>query len=283
MSLIDDQLAPDLEYHTATDQRCKDSAIELEIVARLQALGLPLVPQVKVNTWVFDGAFNGTQLLLEIHGDYWHDRPEVRERDERKLAWADANGYRILTIWENQYQADGDGKIAEAVEAYHQAKALADQAEAERLQRKAQRAEAAAQLGEAAERSNYGDWRDRFLAQLAESGIVLEACLAAGVSRKTAYHYRKTSADFAEDWRLAQQDAADIALARYRRRGFEQSDRAMEYFIARNAPDESQNVAALLLRYLDTSRLTNEQIDQLAAGVDPIRVLFSTAGDPAEG
>ncbi len=99
-------------YYTATDQRCESSAVEQEIIRKLQDLGIPVVPQVKLgNNWVFDGAVNGTTIIIEIHGDYWHTRPEVKERDQRKQEWADQNGYLILTIWEAEYHKDPDGAL----------------------------------------------------------------------------------------------------------------------------------------------------------------------------
>jgi very-short-patch-repair endonuclease len=220
-------------YYTCTDQRCEQSAVELEIVSRLQALGVPVVPQVKLGqNWVFDGAVNGTRLLIEVHGDYWHTRPEVQERDARKQAWADREGYQIVTIWEAAYQQDPAAALQPAQDAYAQWQAAAALTDA--------------LLGTGGDKSNtpaaiagsvYGDWRDRFLEVLGETGIVREACIAAGVSRKTAYAHRQADEDFAEVWQLALQDAADAALVIYRRRAIQQSDRAMEFFIKSRDPE----------------------------------------------
>jgi very-short-patch-repair endonuclease len=221
-------------YYTCTDQRCEQSQVEQEIVSRLQALGLPLVPQVKLgNNWVFDGAVNGTRIIVEIHGDYWHTRPEVQERDARKQEWADANGYLILTIWETEYREDPDGSLLTIMEHYEAAKAFAMPAEGDKSNTPS------------VPSSVYGDWRDRFLAVLAETGIVREACIAAGVSRKTAYQYRADDLAFADEWRFALQDAADVALVEYRKRALQQSDRAMEFFLKSRDPES----------YRETSRL----------------------------
>lgn len=216
-------------YHTATDQRVEQSEAERAFMERLQAAGVPVVPSVKLgNNWVFDGAIDGTKILVEYHGAYWHQRPEVKARDARKQAWADAEGYLIVTVWEDHEQADPAGEVARVVTIYQELAAYA------------------AKQAEAADRSDtppvipgrvWGDWRDRFLATLADGGIVREACIAAGVSRQTAYAARAAEPEFAEAWRLALQDAADRALVEYRRRAVTQSDRAMEFFITTRDPE----------------------------------------------
>lgn len=231
----------ELTYHTATDQRCKSSAIEQEIIGKIRDLNIPIVEQVKFNTWVFDGAVNGTRLLIEIHGDYWHSRPEVQERDERKQEWADQNGYFILTIWEADYQRDPETELLKVVEVYDRAKAAAALTDAVMETLEGNKSNTPPAIPGVM----YGTWRDRFLAVLSESGIVREACIAAGVARKTAYAARKDDETFAEAWKLAQQDAADLALATYRKRGMLQSDRAMEFFIKSRDPES----------YRETSRL----------------------------
>jgi very-short-patch-repair endonuclease len=241
--LADDNAMRDLTYFTSTDQRCEQSEVEQEIISRLQALGIPVVPQVKLgNNWVFDGAITGTKIIVEIHGDYWHTRPEVKERDARKQAWADQEGYLILTIWETEYQQDADAALLTILEHYEAIKATA--AELTNAVMHALGGDKG-DTPPVTPASVYGDWRDRFLAQLSETGIVREACIAAGVSRKTVYQHRADDPDFAEAWKLALQDAADLALVEYRRRALQQSDRAMEFFIKSRDPES----------YRETSRL----------------------------
>lgn len=263
-------------YYTATDRRCEQSQVEEEIVSKLVSLGLPLVPQVKLgNNWIFDGAVNGTKVLIEIHGDYWHTRPEVQERDGRKQAWADQNGYLILTIWEADYREDPDTELLKAVEVYERAKAASELTEAVMSTIEGNKSNTPPAVP-AIPGSVYGDWRDRFLEVLSESGIVRAACIAAGVSRKTAYKHKKADAAFAEDWKLALQDAADLAFMKYRERALQQSDRAMEFFIKSRDPETfgQPGQLDLVLKYLDLSRLSNEQIERLAGGEDPLNVLL---------
>lgn len=259
-----------IRYYTATDRRAKQSALELAIIGQIQAAGVPLVPQVKLgNNWIWDGAVDGTKLLIEINGTYWHELPESVERDARKQAWAARNGYRIVTIWEHDYEADQARELKKVTDAYELLRPRGAAARAESDPKAAPPA--------IADRT-WGSWRDPFLAQLAEGGIVREACIAAGVSRNTAYQARKDDPAFAEAWKHALQDAADKALAIYRQRATEQSDRAMEFFIKSRDPETYGAPAGspieLLLKYIDLTRLSNEQIDRLAAGEDPIAVIL---------
>jgi very-short-patch-repair endonuclease len=216
-------------YYSCTDQRFNHSAAEDAFIARLQAAGVPVVPGVKLaNNWIFDGAVNGTKILVEYHGEYWHNRPEVRERDERKRVWADVEGYEIITVWEADDQQNPDGQVARIVTAHRAAQDAAEAA-----------AQAKGDKGDTPRRrrTDYGDWRHEFLAALAESGIVLDACEAAGVSRKTAYQHRDEDTNFSLDWKFALQDAADRMLRKYRTRAEQQSDRAMEFFLRTRDPE----------------------------------------------
>jgi very-short-patch-repair endonuclease len=224
-------------YHTSSDQRCKSSEIEKQIIGKLQGLGIPVVEQVKFNTWVFDGAINGTKILVEIHGDYWHERPEVKERDQRKQEWADQNDYLILTIWEADYRKDADAALLTILEHYEAAKDYVNPAEGDTHDKH--------DTLPAIPDKVYGNWRDRFLAVLSERGIVREACIAAGISRNTAYQAGRDDPEFAGLWKLALQDAADLGLAVYRQRGMLISDRALEFFVKSRDPES----------YRETSRL----------------------------
>lgn len=50
---------------------------------------------------------------------------------------------------------------------------------------------------------------DRFIEAYSQRGIVGEACKAAGISRDTAYKWRKKYRTFAERWDQAREDAID--------------------------------------------------------------------------
>lgn len=52
------------------------------------------------------------------------------------------------------------------------------------------------------------DWKPLFLYTLQETGHVGRACIAAGISRNTAYTHRRDESDFARAWDVSLEDAA---------------------------------------------------------------------------
>lgn len=55
----------------------------------------------------------------------------------------------------------------------------------------------------------YAPWVKPFLDALADTGIVTDAALAAGITTSAAYGLKAKDADFAAAWELAREDAAD--------------------------------------------------------------------------
>lgn len=45
---------------------------------------------------------NGQKKLIELYGTYWHKRPEVIERDKRRIRSYKKYGYKTLIIWEHE-------------------------------------------------------------------------------------------------------------------------------------------------------------------------------------
>lgn len=44
------------------------------------------------------------KYIIEIFGDYWHNRLEIIERDERRLKSYSKLGYKTLVIWEHEFE-----------------------------------------------------------------------------------------------------------------------------------------------------------------------------------
>ena len=71
----------------------------------------------QVGGWqrLYDIFLNGTNILIEIHGDYWHCNPQIPscatpkkdyhfrniENDKFKIKLAAERGYELLIIWEH--------------------------------------------------------------------------------------------------------------------------------------------------------------------------------------
>lgn len=207
-------------FHSATDKRCKTSALEQEILTKLGELGLDLVPQVKRRSWVFDAGVQGTKILIEVNGDYWHSLPHAKERDQKKGEWAAKHGYTIITIAESAYQSDPDSLLLQVVDQVDQLRA---------------RAEVDTVDTEAAISSYvFDDWRDDFVASLAGDLNVRRACIAAGISRSGAYKRKETDKEFRLAWDEAEENACDLLEGVYWQRAVEQSDRALEFLLKAN-------------------------------------------------
>lgn len=222
-----------MEYHTATDKRCKTSALEQEILAKLGERGLDLVPQVKRRSWVFDAGVQGTKILIEVNGAYWHSLPHAKERDARKAKWASEHGYTIITVAEEAYEADPDGVLQQVV----------DQVELVRSTGDVDTVDTDGPISS----YTFDDWRDDFVSTLAEFGNVRQACIEAHVSRAGAYKRRETDVEFAQAWDEALENFADLLEGVYARRAIEQSDRAIEFLLKANRPAKYGEKAKLEL------------------------------------
>src|SRR5688500_15168574 len=66
-----------------------------------------------------------------------------------------------------------------------------------------------------------GRWRPMFLKVFAETGNVKEACKAANINRTTAYKHRNEDPEFAEQWQVSFEQAADTLEAEAWRRASE--------------------------------------------------------------
>ena len=45
---------------------------------------------------------NGQKKIIELYGDYWHNLPEYKKRDKRRLIAYKKYGYKTLIIWEHE-------------------------------------------------------------------------------------------------------------------------------------------------------------------------------------
>src|SRR5688500_18275937 len=107
-------------FYSATDKRCNTSVLEEQILTRHGELGLDLVPQSKGRFWVYDAGVQGSRILIEVKGAYWHSLPHAKERDQKKAEWDAKHGYSIITVAEEAYQEDPDGVLLAVVEQVEQ-------------------------------------------------------------------------------------------------------------------------------------------------------------------
>ncbi|HUW11450.1 MAG TPA: hypothetical protein VM537_17085 [Anaerolineae bacterium] len=84
------------------------TSIEIAVSVALDILGIEHEPQYRPDghSRVYD-EFVPLDVLIEVHGDYWHSSDEAQERDAEKAAWARDNGYHLVVIWEHEIDEVG--------------------------------------------------------------------------------------------------------------------------------------------------------------------------------
>lgn len=58
---------------------------------------------------------NGRKIAVEIYGDYWHNRPEIKLRDKRREETLRKYGWRLIVIWEHELKELPEEEIVRRV------------------------------------------------------------------------------------------------------------------------------------------------------------------------
>ncbi|MHC4489523.1 MAG: PDDEXK family nuclease [Planctomycetota bacterium] len=82
--------------------------IEKQVTAALDIMGIQHVSQYRPDgcTYIYD-EFIEPNLLIEVHGDFWHKKPKKKERDRTKARWAKENGYHLIVFWGSEIERTG--------------------------------------------------------------------------------------------------------------------------------------------------------------------------------
>lgn len=48
---------------------------------------------------------NGQKKIIELYGDYWHNKKDMKKRDKKRLRTYKKYGYKTLIIWEKELQS----------------------------------------------------------------------------------------------------------------------------------------------------------------------------------
>lgn len=84
------------------------TSIEIAISNALDELNIKHRSQYRPQRYsrVYD-EFVPPNILIEVHGDYWHSREETKKRDVEKALWAKENNYHLAVIWEHEIKEQG--------------------------------------------------------------------------------------------------------------------------------------------------------------------------------
>lgn len=93
--------------------RRKDAtSIERMIESVLIALGIEYETQVAIGgRFVVDFLIRSKSLVIECDGSYWHSRPGIKEKDDRKDAYLSANGLSIVRLPEVEIRAGRSARL----------------------------------------------------------------------------------------------------------------------------------------------------------------------------
>jgi len=120
---------------------------------------------------------------------------------------------------------------------------------------------------------NARDWRWAFLEVLAKSSSVSAACLAAKVSRDTAYKHRERFPRFRAKWDEALAIATELLEAEVHARAFDRSDPSSAtlaiFLLKAHKPEKYRDAyrpGQSGDQDIDVTKLTDEQLQALALG-----------------
>jgi hypothetical protein len=124
--------------------------------------------------------------------------------------------------------------------------------------------------------ANPASKRDLFLAGLRKGLSIQGAAEGAGVDRSTPYEWRKEDEAFATAWDDAIEAGTDVLEDALLRRALTISDTAAIFLLKARRPDKYRETAKVdgILKHIDLSKLTDAQLERLANGDDPLKVLI---------
>lgn len=84
----------------------KETSIERILADVLDKLGISYEKQKPIGMFFADIYIKKDNLIIEADGDYWHNRPGAKTKDDRKNDYIISNGYNLLRIWEHDIHRD---------------------------------------------------------------------------------------------------------------------------------------------------------------------------------
>lgn len=92
-----------LGAYTIKSRDKEETAIEKIVAGILEEFGLTFERQKVIGHYVVDFFIPTLNLIVEADGDYWHNIPKVKEKDElRNELLTGKMGFRLLRLWESE-------------------------------------------------------------------------------------------------------------------------------------------------------------------------------------
>jgi very-short-patch-repair endonuclease len=96
---------------TARRLRANQTGAEITLWRKLRTLetkGTHFRQQVPVGPYVADFACLASRLMIELDGSHHGEEP-TKTQDESRTRWLEAEGYRVLRFWNNDFTENLDG------------------------------------------------------------------------------------------------------------------------------------------------------------------------------
>jgi very-short-patch-repair endonuclease len=95
------------QFKRATARRLRKDSTDSEArlwrhLKRLETRGTHFRRQMPIGKFIVDFACPAARLIVEADGSQ-HDEGDARLRDERRTAWLESEGYRVLALLEQRY------------------------------------------------------------------------------------------------------------------------------------------------------------------------------------
>lgn len=129
------------------------------------------------------------------------------------------------------------------------------------------------------------DWKPDFLAALADTGMVSEACKAAHVGRSTVYDARQRDEQFALAWADVEEASTEELERVAVRRACEGSDVLLIFLLKARRPEKYRdNVHVQHSGHVDhdLKRMTAQELEQLADSLDAKRSRIRVGSWPTD-
>jgi very-short-patch-repair endonuclease len=101
--------------------------IEDAVYTALDEIGIKHMRQKRIGRWIADALLKSQKIVVECQGDFFHCNPVIYaegpihdiqvnqiERDKRKRAYLEREGYRVIEFWESDIKAVGAKQLLEA-------------------------------------------------------------------------------------------------------------------------------------------------------------------------
>ena len=76
----------------------RESSIEKKVRYALQKAHINFLQEAKIGKYRADFLLPQHGVVIECDGDYWHQKPGIKERDDRKNEFLERNNYRIVRL-----------------------------------------------------------------------------------------------------------------------------------------------------------------------------------------